>query len=87
MKVIKLNIARRASYEVRPGELIGTVTLEGDRGSQELVLSPAALSRIFGVIAVEVEFTARRNAKETRFAMDDAVHEPLLPEHQNVGEV
>jgi hypothetical protein len=69
---------RAESYEERRGELIGTLSIAGPGGSQELELSPGAIHRILGVIAAEVVDTARRNANAARSALEDASNEALL---------
>lgn len=78
MRVTELKVARRESYQERAGELIGTVTLIGDSGKQEVVLSNASLAQIFKVIAKDVQDTALQNATQTSKAMADAANAPML---------
>ena len=85
MQIKSLDICRRPSYDSDyPNQLVGTVELVGTNGAMKIVLSPSALSRIFGVIAAEVQDTARANANATRRGMEDAIHEPLALEARNV---
>lgn len=85
MKVHSLNVEQRPSYDTDyPNQLVGTVTLKGDLGQQIVRLSNGALSKIFGVIAMEVQDTARRNAEAVVRGMQDAVEEPLLLGAQNI---
>ena len=87
MQIKSLDISRRPSYDSDyPNQLVGTVELVGTNGAMKLVLSHGALSRIFGVIATEVQDTARANANATRRGMEDAIHEPLALEAQNIPE-
>ena len=85
MQIKSLEINRRPSYDSDyPNQLVGTVELVGPHGAMKIVLSPGALSRIFGVIATEVQDTARVNANATRRCMEDAMNEPLALEAQNI---
>ena len=85
MQIKSLDISRRPSYDSDyPNQLVGTVELVGPHGAMKIVLSPGALSRIFGVIAAEVQDTARANANATRRCMEDAIHEPLALEARNI---
>lgn len=78
MQIKSLEIARRPSYDSDfPNQLVGTVELCGPNGAMKIVLSPGALSRIFGVISAEVQDTARANAVAARRGMEDAMNEPL----------
>ena len=87
MQIKSLDIARRPSYDSDyPNQLVGTVELVGTNGAMKIVLSPGALSRVFGVIATEVQDTARANANATRRCMEDAIHEPLALEAQTIPE-
>ena len=79
MKVESLHVERRPSYDSQfPNQLVGIVKLTSSTGEQSVVLSNAALSKIFGVIAAEVRDTARRNAEAVSRGMTDAMEEPLL---------
>lgn len=78
MKVTALNLRRAESYEERRGELVGTLSIAGPGGSQEIELTPGGIHRILGVIAAEVAETARRNAQAARTALEDASNEMLL---------
>ena len=85
MKVTSLHVERRPSYDSDfPNQLVGSVKLTSSLGTQEVVLSNAALSKIFGVITAEVQETARRNAEAVRRGMADAMEEPLLLEAATV---
>lgn len=87
MQIKSLDISRRPSYDSDyPNQLVGTVELVGTNGAMKIVLSPNALSRVFGVIAAEVQDTARANANATRRCMEDAIHEPLALEAQTIPE-
>ena len=88
MQIKSLEINRRPSYDSDfPNQLIGTVELVGRNGAMKIVLSPGALSRIFGVIAAEVQDTARTNANAVRRGMEDAMNEPLALEAQTIPQV
>lgn len=78
MRITQLQISKRASYEEMAGQMVGSVTLEGITGKQEIILSPAALSQVFAVIGAEVIERSRSNAAMTKIAVDEAVHAPLL---------
>lgn len=85
MQIKSLDISRRPSYDSEyPNQLVGTVELAGPNGAMKIVLSPGALSRIFGVIAAEVQDTARANANAVRRGVEDAMNEPLALEARNV---
>ena len=84
MRVTELTVTKNRSYEEPANVLVGRVKLEGHFGTQEILLSNGALSKIFGVIANEVQDTARRNADMTKRAMQDAVDEPLMLEAQTI---
>lgn len=86
MKVHALTVEQRPSYDSEfPNQLVGTVTLKGDLGQQVVRLSNGALSKIFAVIAIEVQETARRNADAVVRGMQDAVDEPLLIGAQHIS--
>ena len=86
MQIKSLEINRRPSYDSDyPNQLVGMVELTSPHGEMKIVLSPGALSRIFGVIAAEVQDTARTNANATRRCMEDAMNEPLALEARNVN--
>jgi len=88
MQIKSLEINRRPSYDSEyPNQLIGTVELVGPNGAMKIVLSPGALSRVFGVIAAEVQDTARTNANAVRRGMEDAMNEPLALEAQTIPQV
>jgi hypothetical protein len=87
MFVTKLTIKKQESYETDAGQLRGSVVLEGPTGKQEVVLSAAAMSRCFGVIAQEIIDRSRSNAQMTKNAMDEAIHEPLLAGSAQVPEI
>lgn len=85
MQIKSLEINRRPSYDSEyPNQLVGTVELAGPNGAMKIVLSPGALSRVFGVIAAEVQDTARANANAVRRGVEDAMNEPLVIAAQNV---
>ena len=77
MKVKSLEITI-PSYGDEAGRYIGQVSLEGDRGKQELRLSPGAIGRIFSVIQAEVSDTAKFNAKQVSAAVENAANEVAL---------
>ena len=86
MKVHSLSVEQRPSYDTDyPNQLVGTVTLKSDLGQQTVKLSNSALSKIFGVIAAEVQDTARRNAEAVVRGMQDAIDEPLLLGAQSIS--
>ena len=87
MQIKSLDISRRPSYDSDyPNQLVGTVELVGPHGAMKIVLSPGTLSCIFGVIAAEVQDTARANANAVRRGVEDAMNEPLALEAQNIPE-
>lgn len=78
MKVTKLEIKRRESYETDAGQLKGIVTLTGSAGQQSLVLSAGSMSRIFEVIKEDAVAQAKIQAKSADRALQEAADEPLL---------
>ena len=86
MRIVGLEIKKRASYEDRAGELVGTCRLEGPTGIQELVLSSFAIGKIFQEISSEITETAKNNARMVKGAVDEAVNGPLLEHHAKIGE-
>lgn len=86
MFVTSLVIKKRERYEDNAGQLYGSVVLEGANGKQEIVLSASAISRVFGVIAQEVQDRARVNAQAVRAGMDEAVNAPLLMDASKVSD-
>lgn len=78
MKFERLEISRTASYATPPNALQGCLELKGERGSQTIALSGAAISAIMTCIAAEVAQTAKLNAKAAAPAMADAVAEPVM---------
>lgn len=86
MYVTNLEIKKQASYETNAGQLVGVVVLEDTTGKQSITLSSMAISKIFEVIASEVQENAVRNAKKVRTGMEEAIHSPLLLQASKVGE-
>ena len=86
MFVTSLVIKKRERYEDNAGQLYGSVVLEGANGKQEIVLSAGAISRVFGVIAQEVQDRAGVNAQAVRAGMDEAVNAPLLMDASKVSD-
>ena len=85
MQIKSLDICRRPSYDSEdPNQLVGTVELTGPHGAMKIVLSPGALSRVFGVIAAEVQDTARANTNAVCRGVEDAMNEPLVLEAQTI---
>ena len=81
MQIKSLHIERRPSYDSDcPNQLVGIVEFAAQSGGQTIRLSNGALSRIFGVIAAEVQQTARDNAAQVRRGVEDAMNEPLALE-------
>lgn len=78
MKLKKLEIRRTESYDTKPLTLQGLVTLRGETGQQDIVLSPGAISRLIAVIADEVVVSARNNARMVANSMQEASDEILL---------
>jgi len=81
MKVTKLEIRQRSSYEDYANQLAGTVLLEGPTGKQEVLLSPMTVSRIFAVLAEDLVSRSKQNASLTKTAVEEAVHAPLLEQN------
>ncbi len=81
MKLKKLEIRRTESYDTKPLTLQGLVTLQGDTGQQDIVLSAGAISRLIAVISDEVITSAKNNAKMVANSMREASDEVLLLEH------
>ena len=85
MQISRLTIERRPSYDSEfPNQLVGTVEFTSPTGAQTVRLSNGALSRVFGVIAAEVQQTARDNAAQVRRGVEDAMNEPLALQAANV---
>ena len=85
MQISRLTIERRPSYDSEfPNQLVGTVEFKSPTGTQTIRLSNGALSRVFGVIAAEVQQTARDNAAQVRRGVEGAMNEPLALEAANV---
>jgi hypothetical protein len=83
MRVTSLEIKRNASYaSERANELVGIVTLTSDQGQTTVALSPGGIARIFGIIASEVQETARRNAQAVSGGLQDAQDEQSLLTHE-----
>lgn len=78
MKLKKLEIRRTESYDKKPLTLQGLVTLQGETGQQDIVLSPGAISRLINIIADEVVVSARNNARMVANSMQEASDEILL---------
>lgn len=85
MKVTKLEIRQRSSYEDYANTLAGTVLLEGTTGKQEVVLSPMTVSRIFAVLAEDLVARSKQNAALTKGAVEEAVHAPLLEQNSVIA--
>ena len=81
MKLKKLEIRRTESYDTKPLTLQGLVTLQGETGQQDIVLSAGAISRLIAVISDEVVTSAKNNAKMVANSMREASDEVLLLEH------
>lgn len=79
MKLTKLEIRRKESYETG-ADIYGLVELTGPTGKQAITLSPGAISRIISVIGVEIQDTARENAKLVKKAVAEAADQCLLQE-------
>lgn len=78
MKLKKLEIRRTESYDTKPLTLQGLVTLQGETGQQDIVLSSGAISRLINIIADEVVVSARNNARMVANSMQEASDEILL---------
>ena len=85
MKLKKLEIRRTESYDTKPLTLQGLVTLQGETGQQDIVLSAGAISRLIAVISDEVVTSAKNNAKMVANSLREASDEVLLLEHD--GEI
>ncbi len=85
MKVTKLEIRQRSSYEDYANTLAGTVLLEGTTGKQEVLLSPMTVSRIFAVLAEDLVARSKQNAALTKVAVEEAVHAPLLEQNSVIA--
>jgi len=80
MKLKKLEIRRTESYDSPPHQLKGLVTIQGETGQQDIVLSAGAISRLINLISDEVSISAKNNAKMAANAMREASDEVLLIE-------
>lgn len=85
MKITKLEIRQRSSYEDYANQLAGTVLLEGATGKQEILLSPMTVSRIFAVLAEDLVARSKQNAALTKQAAEEAVHAPLLEQNSTLA--
>jgi len=81
MKLKKLEIRRTESYDTKPLTLQGLITLQGETGQQDIVLSAGAISRLIAVISEEVITSAKSNAKMVANSLLEASDEVLLLEH------
>lgn len=81
MKLKKLEIRRTESYDPKPLTLQGLITLQGETGQQDIVLSAGAISRLIAVISEEVITSAKSNAKMVANSLLEASDEVLLLEH------
>lgn len=88
MQVESISVEKRPSYDSDyPNQLVGTVTLKGMSGTQTMRLSPGALSRMFKVIAQEVQETAQANAALVKNGMRDAADACLVLESSTIGAI
>jgi hypothetical protein len=86
MKIAKIEIRQRASYEDYANQLAGTVQLQGDGGKQEILLSSKVVSEIFKIIREDLVLRSQLIASQTSDAVDEAIHSPLLESQTNVLE-
>ena len=85
MKVTKLEIRRKGSYEKDAGQIIGTVTIETPYGTQETCMSATALSKVFAVIKEEIVDRAKKQGQMVNAAIEEAIHSPLLTDAATIG--
>ena len=79
MKVVKLNIERKQSYDSDyPNQLVGMTTIKGAHGTMEVKLSNIAVAKIFSVIKKDVHKVAQFNASQVNDSIDDAEAEVKL---------
>lgn len=86
MKIAKIEIRQRNSYEDYANKLAGTVQLQGDGGKQEILLSSKVVSDIFKIIREDLVLRSKLIAEQTPQAVDEAIHSPLLESQTNVLE-
>ena len=88
MQIESFTIEKQSSYAaVRPGEMLGKVTLSGPSGKQEVILQTATLVQVFSVIRQDLINASKKNAEMTKAAIDEAVHGPLLGGSMQVPEL
>ena len=88
MNIESFEFRKQESYaSFRPGEMIGKVKLSGTTGSQEIILSNAAMVQVFIAIRADLISTSKRNAEMTTRAVDEAINGPLLNTATQVPEL
>lgn len=79
MKVISLTIERKPSYDSQfPGQIIGLVSLEGDKGAISARLSNNLVSQIFELVRADCSRVAFKISEDVHQAVDDSAFEVLL---------
>lgn len=73
MKVIKLEICKKGSYDTEyPNEIVGTVQIAGSTGKMEVKLFPKTVADIFRLCKADVQRVASSNALQASPACEDA---------------
>lgn len=80
MKLTRLTIRRRESYESAGGTLSADANFEGPGGKIELELSPGFIVRVLALIEEDAAQRAKRLAASVETAMVDAVDTARLIE-------
>ena len=88
MQIESLKIEKKSSYDkLRPGEMVGTVTISGAEGKQEVILQTQTLVQAFNTIRQDLISASKKNAEMTRLAIDEAINGPLLVTATTVAEI
>ena len=89
MKIVKLEIKRRDSYEKfgtnDHKSPIGVVEMIGENGEVSVVLSHKTVGQIFQLCREDIKSISLRNAKDAAVSADSATHEiNMLIENQEL---
>lgn len=78
MKVIALEIKKRANYEEYANEIVGVVQIVGDTGKMEVKLSPKTVIEIFRLCKNDVQRVAAYNASQASSACENVADQIQL---------
>ena len=80
VKSLEIRQANKWSDEEKNKVFVGFVTLVGETGKQEIVLSSATISKVFALIRTDASNTAKANAALVSNSIEEAETAPLLIE-------